>query len=157
MLKTKIIALATTMSLVSGVAIAETVKATVKDYYTTVTEMVPFYKQECGNVQVPIYGTTTQQGNAAGGALTGMIIGGILGKAAGGNDKGAAAGAIIGGLVGADKGAKPKTSQTVVGYKTERRCEQVEHWKNQQTRVYDYSTITWKENGKNIVIEFLKP
>jgi uncharacterized protein YcfJ len=118
--------------------------------------MVPFYKEECSNVQVPIYGQRQSQGDAAGGALAGMIIGGILGKGLTGKDDGAAAGAVMGGIIGADKGSKPRTEQVVTGYRTERQCQQVEHWKNQQTRVYDYSTITWKENGKTYTVEFIK-
>lgn len=43
--------------------------------------------------------------NAAGGALTGMIIGGLLGKGVTGQDDGAIAGAVIGGMVGANNGA----------------------------------------------------
>lgn len=141
---------------VASTAAADNVKARVTDHYATVTEMVPFYKEECSNVQVPIYGQRQSQGDAAGGALAGMIIGGILGKGLTGKDDGAAAGAVMGGIIGADKGSKPRTEQVVTGYRTERQCQQVEHWKNQQTRVYDYSTITWKENGKTYTVEFIK-
>jgi len=157
MLKVNLIACVIGASLVTAPVMADAVKAEVKDYYKTVTEMVPYYKTECATVEVPIYGTTTQQGNAAGGALAGMIIGGILGKGATGDDKGAAVGAIMGGLVGADKGAKPKTGQVITGYRKQRQCQKVEHWRNEQRRTYDYSTISWMENGQRVTLEFFRP
>lgn len=156
MLKKNLIALTTMASLVAAPVMADAVKATVTDYYKNVTEMVPYYKQECSTVEVPIYGTRQTQGDAAGGALAGMIIGGILGKGVSGNDDGAAAGAVIGGLIGADKGSKLNTEQVVTGYRKERQCQNVEHFRNQTTRVYDYSTITWIQNGRQMTLEFVK-
>ena len=91
--------------------------------YRTVWMNVP--RQECSNVEVPIYGTVQRQGDAAGGALMGMIVGGLLGKGATGKDDGAAVGAVIGGIIGADKGSKPKNEQVVTGYRTERQCSEV--------------------------------
>lgn len=44
--------------------------------------------------------------NAGAGALTGAIIGGVLGKGITGKDDGAAAGALFGAIVGADKSQK---------------------------------------------------
>lgn len=80
--------------------------------------------QESGRMEVrarvieklPIYTTVNQPvqnchfenrttNNAAGDALAGMIIGGLIGKGATGNDNGAAAGAVIGGMIGAQNGA----------------------------------------------------
>ena len=148
---------AAVVSLLSVPVAAETVKANVQDYYKTVTEMVPYYKQECSTVEVPIYGTVTRQGGASGGdVLGGMIIGGLLGKGVTGKDNGAAAGAVLGGIIAADKANKPKTEQVITGYRKERQCQQVEHWKNKSTRVYDYSVITWKQNGQTLSLEFVK-
>lgn len=108
--------------------------------YETVYINVP--RQECRNVEVPVYGTVQRDGNAAGGALTGMIIGGLIGKGATGKDDGAAVGAVIGGLIGADKGAKPKNEQVVTGYRTERQCSEV-MVREQQRQVKNY-LITFK-------------
>ena len=156
LIKNSLIA-ATVVSLLSVPVAAETVKANVQDYYKTVTEMVPYYKQECSTVEVPIYGTVTRQGSASGGdVLGGMIIGGLLGKGVTGKDNGAAAGAVLGGIIAADKANKPKTEQVITGYRKERQCQQVEHWKNKSTQVYDYSVITWKQNGQTLSLEFVK-
>ena len=88
-------------------AVADKVTANVTDRFKTVYEDVPYTKNECVLVDKPIYGTTVKEGDAAGGALLGMILGGLVGKGVSGDDGGAAAGAVIGGLIGADKGSKP--------------------------------------------------
>jgi uncharacterized protein YcfJ len=115
----------------------------VEPNYRTVYMNVP--RQECYNVEVPVYGNVQREGNAAGGALTGMIIGGLIGKGATGKDDGAAVGAVIGGLIGADKGAKPKNEQVVTGYRTERQCKEV-MVREKQTEVKNY-TIRYEWNG----------
>jgi len=68
--------------------------------YSSSTVQKP--QQSCTTVDVPIYGSVGGGANA-GDVLGGMIIGGLLGKGVGGNDKGAAAGAVIGGMIAADK------------------------------------------------------
>ena len=115
----------------------------VEPNYRTVWMNVP--RQECYNVEVPVYGTIQREGNAAEGALAGMIIGGILGKGVTGKDDGAAAGAVIGGLIGADKGAKGSTEQVVTGYRTERQCSEV-MVREEQTEIKNY-TIRYEWNG----------
>ena len=60
---------------------------------------------------------TVRSSNTGSDALGGAIVGGVLGKVIGGDDKGAAAGAILGGIIGADK-SKPT-------YSTETVCENV--------------------------------
>ena len=75
-------------------------------------------QKSCTVVDVPIYGSVGGGANA-GDVLGGMIIGGLLGKGASGNDKGAAAGAVIGGMIAADK---KKGNQQIVGYRQEQRC-----------------------------------
>jgi len=141
---------------VASPAVAETVKAKVEDRYKNITVSEPFTSQECVMVNVPVYGNVTTQGDAAGGALMGMIIGGLLGKGVTGDDSGAAAGAVFGGLVGADKGAKPKTSQQVTGYRQERQCTEVTHYKKVTKTVYDYSVITWTQDGVKYTTSFDK-
>jgi uncharacterized protein YcfJ len=84
--------------------------------YSTRTQQTP--QQSCKTVEVPIYGNVGGGANA-GDVLGGMIIGGLLGKGASGNDKGAAAGAVIGGMIAADK---KKGNQQIVGYRAEQRC-----------------------------------
>jgi uncharacterized protein YcfJ len=142
----KKILLATALGMFATVANAETrwaVILKVEPNYRTVWMNVP--RNECRNVEVPIYGTVQKQGDAAGGALAGMIIGGILGKGVTGKDDGAAAGAVIGGLIGADKGAKGSQEQVVTGYRTERQCSEV-MIREEQTEIKNY-TITYDWNG----------
>lgn len=143
----KNILLITAMAMSSSAALAENVNAIVADRYKIIVEVEPYTKKECVTVNVPVYGNTTQQGDAAGGALLGMIIGGLIGKGVTGDDGGAAAGAVFGGLVGADKGAQPKSKQTIIGHKQENRCDNVTYYKDVERTVYDYSIITWTQNG----------
>ena len=116
----------------------------------------PTTERVCQNMNVPIYGTTTQQGNASAGALVGMLLGAAGGKAVTGNDKGAALGAIMGGLVGADKGAQPKQKQTVVGHRQELVCNDVTTISEQYVDVYSHSTIRFYVNGRRYVLQFQK-
>lgn len=139
------------------VAVADTVdRVKVYDHTTTVVTQIPTTERRCVWKQVPIYEDTVVQGDAAGGALAGMIIGGILGKGVSGNDDGAAAGAVIGGLIGADKGSKPKTKRVIVDYKDEKHCEDHVVYVDQKEERYSHSTIRFYLNGKRYVVEFVK-
>ena len=126
------------------------------DHTKTMRVSTPTTQRVCENMDVPIYGTTTQQGNASAGALIGMLLGAAGGKAVTGNDKGAAVGAIMGGLVGADKGSQPKQSQTIVGYKQEVVCNDVTSVSNQLVDVYSHSTIRFYIDGRRYVLKFQK-
>jgi uncharacterized protein YcfJ len=151
-MRTAIITLASFLA-TSSVS-ADTVRAKVEDVYTTVYDPVARTKQECTLIDVPIYGTVQGNGASGGDVLGGMIIGGLLGKGATGKDDGAAIGAILGGIVAADQGNQNR--QVITGYKKERSCQDVTYYDNVSKRVYDYSTITWVENGKTYSYEFIK-
>lgn len=126
------------------------------DHTKTMRVNTPTTQRVCENMDVPIYGTTTRQGNASGGALIGMLLGAAGGKAVTGDDKGAAIGAIMGGLVGADKGAQPKQSQRIVGYKQELVCNDVTSVSSQLVDVYSHSTIRFYIDGRRYVLKFQK-
>lgn len=127
-------------------ASAETRYATVtgvQPNYQTVYQNVP--RTQCENVQVPVYGTVRNQGNAGEGALLGMIIGGAIGDAvSGGKGDATAGGAIIGGIIGADR-AQNGTRQVVTGYRTERQCTEV-MVREEQREIRNY-TVNYEWNG----------
>jgi len=127
-------------------------KASVVDNYRTVTRSVPTTTKVCWDVEVPIYGNTGS-GASAGDVLGGMIIGGLLGKGASGNDNGAAAGAVIGGMIAADK---KKGNKQIVGYKQETRCKDETTYTNTSEEVYSHSVITFYDNGKKYKVKFVK-
>jgi uncharacterized protein YcfJ len=111
-------------------ASAETVRATVKDHYIWQEWNTPTTQTYC------------REGSAGEGALGGMIIGGLLGKGITGDDQGAAAGAVIGGVIGADKAG--------------RKCWDETTYHIEKTQVYDYSTITFTQDGQTYSIDFYK-
>ena len=123
--------------------IASTANAeTVQDHYKTVIEQNPYRVEVCKDVRI-------QGSNAGEGALGGMIIGGVLGKVLGGNDKGAAAGAILGGVIGADKAQKKPSG-------TRRECQIETRYEESQREVYSHSVVTFMYNGKQQRLKFTK-
>lgn len=119
--------------------------------YATITSVKPVYidryvteyAKECYEVEVPVYGRV--QGGGASGAdvLTGMIIGGLLGKGVTGKDDGAAAGAVLGGIISAEN--KNSGKQVITGYRYEERCENVK--KSVNRPVVSYYRIKYNYNG----------
>ena len=138
----------------TSVDAGEKVNATIKHVYKSVWDSRPTTSRECYNKEVPVYDTVQRQGDAVGGALLGMIIGGVAGKAISGKDKGAAGGAVIGGLIGADRGSKPKSKTVITGYRNERVCEDVTIYEDFKTKAYSHSVIKWRENGHIYSLEF---
>ena len=123
-----------------------------QDHYKSVTKRIPTTYQSCEVVDVPIYG---QAGGGASGAdvLTGIIIGGLLGKGASGNDKGAAAGAVIGGMVAADK---KQGNQQIIGYRQQQVCRDVTTYDESSHTVYSHSTVTFTHEGRTYTLRFQK-
>lgn len=132
--------------------LAESTTASIQDYYKTITRQTPHSQNVCSTVDVPIYGRTSG-GASAGDVLGGMIIGGLVGKGATGKDDGAAAGAVIGGMIAADQN---RGQQTIIGYRQETQCRVETTYSTQSEEVYNYSTITFNDNGKRYVIRFQK-
>jgi len=139
-------------SFVTMFSITPALAETVQDHYKTVTKRVPYTETVCNIVDVPIYGQSG--GGASGGdVLTGMIIGGLLGKGASGNDKGAAAGAVIGGMIAADK---KQGKESIIGYRQENRCSEYTRYNETEESVYSHSTVTFYSDGKQYVLRFKK-
>ena len=126
------------------------------DHTKTVTQYIPTTTYVCSDVKKPVYGSVRKEGDAAGGALLGMILGGVLGKGATGDDGGAAAGAVIGGLIGADKGSKPRTEREIIGYEFVETCKDVIRNTKETVEVYSHSTIRFYLDGKRYVLSFQK-
>jgi len=147
-MKTKILSAFTVMMLAASPALAETVK----DHYKTVTKRIPYTETVCNIVDVPIYGNV---GGGASGAdvLTGMIIGGLIGKGVTNKDNGAAAGAVIGGVIAADKG---NNKEGIVGYRQEQQCNNITRYNESSEEVYSHSTVTFYSDGKKYVLRFKK-
>lgn len=146
-----------TIAISATAAYADNVsRVKVYDHNKTIYTEVPVTNVYCRDVQMPIYDNVQTQGDAAGGALAGMIIGGILGKGVSGNDDGAAAGAVIGGLIGADKGSKPRSEKRVVGYEMVEKCEKMNTYETVEKEVYSHSTIRFYLNGTRYVLRFEK-
>lgn len=138
-----VIATAAILASVSTAAVAETVRARityVEPRYETVYRSIP--RQQCNDVEVPIYGTVQGNGASSGDILGGMIVGGLLGKGATGNDKGAAAGAVLGGMIAADNN---RSREVVTGYRTERQCREV--MSREETRQLKNYYIQFEWNG----------
>ena len=81
----KIIFIAFIAGLIASSAFADSYVTTGKlvhkePIYTNVNKRQP--QQVCRNVEVPVYGTVQGGGASGGDVLTGMIIGGLLGKGA---------------------------------------------------------------------------
>ena len=142
------VSLVALLGMTSATYAGSNVTATVEDVYTTVTTSQPYNETVCENVQVPVYRERQQQGNAAGSALLGMVIGGALGDViSDGNGNATAAGAVMGGIIGADRGAQTRTTREIAGYRTERACNEVTNYRDVQTRQYDYSILYFTVDG----------
>lgn len=118
------------------------VSAQTQTVYGTVTRVDPVY------VQVPsgYYDTRCQEvyverGGSSGDVLAGMIAGGIIGRAIGGDDRSARAGAVLGGLAAADNGRG----------RVEVRCHEV--YVNQQRLDISHYSVEYTLNGKYYIFE----
>ena len=120
------------------------------DHTKVVTQSVPLTERRCQDVNVPIY--QRSQGTSAGDLLAGVLLGGILGKAATKKDNGAAVGAIMGGIIANESGKKTR----VTGYKTEVHCNDIIVYQNSNIETYSHSTIRFFVDGKRYVVPFQK-
>lgn len=152
----KITTAATILTMFALPANAEKVNAKVKDNYVTEYVTRGVVDRYCEVISVPVYESRARAGNAASGALLGMIIGGVAGKAITDKDNGAAAGAIVGGIIGADQGSKPKTEQVIVGYREEKSCYDEVIYIDKPRKVYSHSTLRFTIDGKEYKVDFVK-
>jgi len=144
-----------TLAALSGHTYAEqAIIGDVEDIYVEETISVPSSRM-CYDVPVPIYERRRSE-NASGGALLGMIVGGLLGKGITNDDGGAAAGAVIGGMYGADRGAN-RTHDVIVDYTYEKRCDGPQTYTQRKIQTYSHSIMTYTdENGIERTVKFRK-
>lgn len=115
--------------------------------YARVTNVETFYVQQtvseydtvCENINVPVYRAV--RGGDSGDVLTGMIVGGLIGKGITGDDDGAAIGAVIGGV-----SAGNRTQNIQVGTRVERQCYETVVQRNVNVVSHYVVTYSWN-NG----------
>jgi uncharacterized protein YcfJ len=112
----------------------------IQPYYSVTPINLP--TTQCDIVNVPVH---SHRNAGSGDVLSGMVIGGLVGNAIGGNDKSAALGAIIGGLAAADP------IPYVSGYRQEQQCRTVYIQKLQQ--VHAGYTVTYIHQNVSGVVQ----
>jgi uncharacterized protein YcfJ len=126
-----------------------TINATITDHFRTVTRNTPVTERVCQTVDVPVYGGAASTGDT----IAGAIIGGAIGNQFGGGS-GKDAMTILGAIVGADVANKNAQGNRIVGYRQEQQCQNVTTYTTTQEEVYSHSTITWREGGRDLTLEF---
>ena len=112
----------------------------VKDHFKVVLEQKPYQVEVCRDV--------TTSGDKTGDALKGAILGGILGNNLKGEENGGAIGAVIGGMLGHANSNATGSTKTV--------CSTETRYNETQRTVYSHSTITFRYEGKNYTLKFVK-
>ena len=144
---------ALTLAVATPVLADYTANATVEDFYRVVTRIVPNTERVCETVQVPIYGQVQGQSSTAD-TIVGAVIGGAIGNQFGGGS-GKDAMTVLGAIAGADVANKRgNTQQVITGYRNQQQCQNVTTYSTFEEEVYDYSTIKWRENGRNMTLRF---
>ena len=141
----------------SAVNAKETLDASdvvIYDHTKIVTQSTPVTSRECYNIDVPVYGNVTRQGSD-GEVLGGAIIGGVIGNQLG-NGSGKDAMTILGAILGANSQQRQKTERVIIGYNTERRCDNIKKYQSTNVEVYSHSTIRFYIDGKRYIADFVK-
>ena len=112
----------------------------VQDHYKSIISQTPYNVEVCRD--------HVTSGDKTGDALTGAIIGGILGNNIKGEKDGGAIGAIIGGMLG------HSNSSASGGVK--RYCSNQTRYKEESRTIYSHSSITFQYEGKTYTVRFKK-
>ena len=146
----KNLVLTATLLLAATPALADyTITGTVTDHFRTVTRNVPHTEQLCSTVEVPVYSGQSNTGDT----IVGAIIGGAIGNQFG-NGNGKDSMTVLGAIVGADVANRSAQGNSIVGYRREQQCHNVTAYSTSYEEVYSHSTITWREGGRNVTLEF---
>ena len=112
----------------------------VQDHYKSIISQTPYNVEVCRD--------RTTSGDKTADALTGAIIGGILGNNIKGEKDGGAIGAIIGGMLG--------HSNSSASGNTKRICSTQTRYNEESRRVYSHSSITFTYEGRRYTARFNK-
>jgi len=151
----KILTIATVVALFTTPAFADNDR-NIRDVYKTVTRSVPYTEQVCVDVQVPIYGSTSQK-DTTGEMIIGGIIGGVIGNQIGkGGGKNAATGigAMTGAIIGNNMGQKD--NEQIIGYKQQQQCSNQTKYNTTTEEVYSHSEVTFWYEGQKRILRFQK-
>ena len=130
-----------------------TVLSSVNHYYETITVSEPYETTECHFEYDPVYSVISSPTGAQGtDVLTGMLLGGLLGKVATGKDKAAIGGALIGGVIA----TTPKKDQKILtGHTRKEVCHNKTKFKWVKREEYQYSNVAFTlKNGQEYVLRF---
>ena len=119
------------------------------DHTKTITRYTPVTTYKCADIKKPVYGNVRKEGDAAGSALLGMIIGGVLGNNVTKNvDNGGAVGALLGGMLGHSNSKSTGGTRQVCNIET--------RYNESRVEVYSHSVVTFRHNGKMYSLKFQK-
>lgn len=108
-----------------------------ENHYKTVIQQKPYRVEVCKDVAV--------SGDKTKDALTGAIIGGVIGHQIDHKD-GAKIGGVLGGIIGHNN------SDSVGG--TQRQCQTETRYEEETVRVYSHSTVTFWDGGQEFTVRF---
>lgn len=112
----------------------------VKDFYRTETVYDPYTEEVCREV--------VSGGDKTRDTVKGAVIGGAIGNAIGKDTEATAAGIIIGGLIGHQgSDAVPHVRMS---------CTTETKYRTSTNKIYDYSTVTFTQNGERYTARFVK-
>ena len=114
--------------------------ADVQDHYKQIVKQTPYTVEVCRD--------KVTSGDKTGDAITGAIIGGLLGNNIKGEKDGGAIGAIIGGMLGHSNSGATGDVKTY--------CSNQTRYKEEHKSVYSHSTINFNYNGKQYTARFYK-
>lgn len=128
------------------------VSSNIKHIYEDITINKPYEVKECYFKEVPVYSEVPSTITSGADVVTGMILGGLLGKVVTGKDRGAVGGAMLGGVLSA---APRKNQRMLRGHMKEEVCHIKAKAKWVTTREYAYSLITFEtSDGHTYELQF---
>ena len=129
------------------------VLSSVNHYYETITVSEPYDTTECYFKSYPVYSKIGPSiGAQRADVLTGVLLGGLLGKVVTGKDKAAIGGAMIGGIIA---NTPKKEQQIIIGHTRREVCDNKIKYKWVKREEYQYSNVAFTlRNGQEYILQF---